>query len=60
VAIVDGDFEGVALWGPNGALLRFATFKALGLNGKFRAVTLDRQGGIILADRSNDLLIRLN
>lgn len=60
VAIVDGDFEGVALWGPNGALLRFATFKALGLDGKFRAVTLDRRGGIILADRSNDLLIRLN
>jgi len=59
-AIVDGDFEGVVLWGPNGALLRFATFKDLGLNGKFRAITLDRQGGIILADRSNDLLIRLN
>ncbi|MBK8792629.1 MAG: tetratricopeptide repeat protein [Holophaga sp.] len=60
VALVDGDFEGVVLWGPNGSLLRFATFKELGLNGKFRAVTLDRQGGIILADRSNDLLIRLN
>ena len=60
VAIVDGEFEGVVLWGPTGALLRFATFKELGLNGKFRAVTLDRQGGIILADRSNDLLIRLN
>ncbi|MDP2876121.1 MAG: tetratricopeptide repeat protein [Holophaga sp.] len=59
-AIVDGDFEGVVLWGPNGGLLRFATFKDLGLNGKFRAITLDRQGGIILADRSNDLLIRVN
>ncbi len=59
-AIVDGDFEGVVLWGPDGAVLRQATFKALGLNGKFRAIALDRQGGLILADRSNDLLIRLN
>jgi len=59
-AIVDGDFEGVVLWGPDGSLLRQATFKALALNGKFRAIALDRQGGIILADRSNDLLIRLN
>ena len=59
-AIVDGDFEGVVVWGPDGALLRSATFKALGLNGKFRAVALDRQGGLILADRSNDVLIRLN
>ena len=59
-AIVDGDFEGVVVWGPDGALLRQATFKALGLNGKYRALALDRQGGILLADRSNDLLIRLN
>jgi TolA-binding protein len=59
-AIVDGDFEGVAVWGPDGALLRSATFKALGLNGKFRAIALDRQGCLILADRSNDLLIRLD
>jgi hypothetical protein len=59
-AIVDGDYEGVVLWGPDGSLLRHATFKALGLNGKFRAIALDHQGGIILADRSNDLLIRLN
>jgi TolA-binding protein len=59
-AIVDGDFEGVVVWGPDGALLRSATFKALGLSGKFRAVALDRQGGLILADRSNDVLIRLN
>lgn len=59
-AIVDGDFEGVALWGPDGTLLRSATFKALGLSGKFRALALDRKGGIILADRSNDVLIRLN
>ena len=59
-ALVDGDFEGVALWGPDGALLRCATFKSLGISGKFRAIALDRQGGIILADRSNDLLIRLD
>ena len=59
-AIVDGDFEGVAVWGPDGSLLRSATFKALGINGKFRAIALDRQGCIILADRTNDALIRLN
>ena len=59
-AIVDGDFEGVAVWGPDGSLLRSATFKALGISGKFRAIALDRQGCIILADRSNDVLIRLN
>ena len=58
-ALVDGDFEGVVLWGPNGEVLRQATYKNLGINGKFRAVALDRQGGIIIADRSNDLLIRL-
>lgn len=60
-AIVDGgDFEGVVLWGPDGQVLRSATFKALGLSGKFRAIALDRQGGILLADRSNDLLVRLD
>ena len=59
-ALVDGDFEGVALWGPDGALLRSASFKTLGISGKFRSIALDRQGGIILADRSNDLLIRLD
>jgi TolA-binding protein len=59
-ALVDGDFEGVAVWGPDGALLRSATYKALGLNGKFRAIAMDRQGALILADRSNDLLIRLD
>lgn len=58
-ALVDGDFEGVVVWGPDGSVLRSATYKALGLNGKFRALTLDRQGGLILADRSNDLLVRL-
>jgi len=59
-ALVDGDFEGVAVWGPDGALLRSATYKALGLSGKFRAIAMDRQGALILADRSNDLLIRLD
>jgi hypothetical protein len=59
-ALVDGDFEGVAVWGPDGALLRSATYKALGLSGKYRAIAMDRQGALILADRSNDLLIRLD
>ena len=59
-ALVDGDFEGVAVWGPDGALLRSASFKTLGLSGKFRAIAMDRKGGLILADRSNDLLIRLD
>jgi TolA-binding protein len=59
-ALVDGDFEGVVLWGPDGSLLRSATYKSLNVSGKFRAIALDRQGGIILADRSNDLLIRLD
>ena len=59
-ALVDGDFEGVVLWGPDGAVLRSATYKTLGLSGKFRALAMDRQGALILADRSNDLLIRLD
>ena len=60
-AIVEGgDFDGVVVWGPDGAVLRSATFKTLGIAGKFRAIAIDRQGGLILADRSNDLLIRLN
>ncbi|MGA2078994.1 MAG: tetratricopeptide repeat protein [Holophaga sp.] len=59
-AVVDGEFEGVALWGPDGALLRSASFKSLGLAGKFRGIALDRQGGLILADRSNDQLIRVD
>jgi len=58
-ALVDGEFEGVVVWGPDGSLLRSATYKALGIAGKFRAVALDRAGGLILADRSNDLLLRL-
>lgn len=60
VALVEGgDFEGIVLWGPDGALLRQASYKALGISGRFRAVALDHQGGILLADRSNDLLIRV-
>ena len=59
-ALVDGDFEGVAVWGPDGALLRSATYKSLGLSGKFRAIAMDRQGSLVLADRSNDLLIRID
>ena len=59
-ALVEGDFEGVVVWGPDGSVLRSATYKALGLNGKFRALALDRQGSLILADRSNDLLIRID
>lgn len=59
-AIVDGNFDGVILIGPDGTLLRQATFKSLNLNGKFRAIAQDHQGGIILADRYNDQLIRLN
>lgn len=59
-ALVDGAFEGVVLWGPDGTLLRHATLESLGLKGRFRAIALDREGGVILADRSNDLLIRLD
>lgn len=59
-ALVDGAFEGVVLWGPDGTLLRHATYEALGLKGRFRAIALDREGGVVLADRSNDLLIRLD
>ena len=57
--VEDGDFEGVVLWGPDGTLLRRATYKELGISGRFRALALDRQGGIILADRTNDLLVRI-
>jgi len=60
-ALVEGgDFEGVVVWGPDGNVLRSATYESLGLSGKFRAIAIDRQGGLVLADRSNDLLIRLN
>ena len=60
-AIVDGgEFEGVVLWGPDGAVLRQATWSQLGISGKFVAIAMDHNGGLILADRSNDLLLRLN
>jgi hypothetical protein len=56
-----GDFgEGVAVYGPNGDILRQARFKDLGLNGRFVSLVLDRSGGILLADRRNDTLIRLD
>lgn len=56
-----GDFgEGVAVYGPDGALLRQARLQDLGLNGRFVSLVIDRSGGILLADRRNDSLIRLN
>ncbi|MBS1766867.1 MAG: tetratricopeptide repeat protein [Acidobacteria bacterium] len=56
-----GDFgEGVVVYGPDGAVLRQARFRDLGLNGRFVSLVLDRAGGIILADRRNDSLIRLD
>ena len=61
-ALVDGgDFgEGVVIYGPDGAVLRQATFKALGISGRITSLAMDRSGGLILCDRRNDLLIRLN
>jgi hypothetical protein len=61
-ALVDGgDFgEGVVIYGPDGAVLRQATFKTLGIAGRITSLVLDRSGGVILCDRRNDLLIRLN
>lgn len=56
-----GDFgEGVAVYGPDGAILRQARFKDLALNGRFVSLVIDRSGGILLADRRNDTLIRLD
>ncbi len=56
-----GDFgDGVAIYGPDGALLRQARLSELGLNGRFVSLLIDRSGGILLADRRNDSLIRLN
>jgi hypothetical protein len=46
--------------GPDGAVLRQATFKSLGINGRITSLALDRSGGLVLCDRRNDLLIRLN
>jgi hypothetical protein len=61
-ALVDGgDFgEGVVIFGPDGSVLRQATFKALGISGRITSLALDRSGGLILCDRRNDLLLRLN
>jgi outer membrane protein assembly factor BamD (BamD/ComL family) len=61
-ALVDGgDFgEGVVIFGPDGAVLRHATFKTLGIAGRITSIALDRAGGLILCDRRNDLLLRLN
>jgi TolA-binding protein len=61
-ALVDGgDFgEGVLILGPDGTLLRQSTFKALGISGRVTSLALDRSGGLILCDRRNDLLLRLN
>jgi tetratricopeptide (TPR) repeat protein len=55
-----GDFDGVVVWGPDGAVLRYATLRALGISGKFRSLVLDREGGLLLVDRSNDVIVRLN
>ena len=61
-ALVDGgEFgEGVVVYGPDGAVLRQATFKALGITGRITSLALDHSGGVILCDRRNDLLLRLN
>jgi len=60
--LVDGgEFgEGVLILGPDGALLRQASFKALGITGRITSLALDHSGGLILCDRRNDLLLRLN
>ena len=56
-----GDFgDGVAVYGPDGALLRQARFSDLGLNGRFVSCFIDRGGGVVLADRRNDTLFRLD
>ena len=56
-----GDFgEGVAIYGPDGTLLRQARFSELGISGRFVSLVIDHSGGIILADRRNDTLIRLD
>jgi TolA-binding protein len=61
-ALVEGgDYgQGVVIFGPDGTVLRQATFKALGINGNITSLVLDRSGGVILCDRRNDLLLRLN
>lgn len=61
-ALVDGgDYgEGVVIFGPEGGVLRHATLKSLGVGGRITSLALDHEGGLILCDRRNDLLIRLN
>jgi TolA-binding protein len=61
-ALVDGgDYgEGVVVYGPDGAVLRQATLRALGLSGRFTSLSLDRAGGVILCDRRNDTLFRVD
>ncbi|WP_243302344.1 tetratricopeptide repeat protein [Geothrix oryzisoli] len=61
-ALVEGgDFgEGVVIFGPQGAVLRQATFKSLGISGRITSLAMDHAGGLILCDRRNDLLYRLN
>lgn len=56
-----GDFgEGVAVYSPDGRLLRQARLRELGLSGHYVSLVIDRSGGLILADRRNDTLIRLD
>jgi hypothetical protein len=61
-ALVEGgDYgEGVVILGPQGTVLRQATFKNLGIAGRITSLAFDRSGGLILCDRRNDLLFRLN
>ncbi len=61
-ALVDGgDFgEGLVILGPDGTVLRQATLKALGISGRITSVALDRSGGLLLCDRRNDLLLRVD
>lgn len=61
-ALVDGgDYgEGVVVYGPDGTVLRQATLKALGLSGRFTSLVFDRAGGLILCDRRNDTLFRVD
>lgn len=61
-ALVDGgDFgEGVVIYGPDGTVLRQGQFKALGVAGRITSLALDHTGALILCDRRNDVLLRLN
>lgn len=61
-ALVDGgDFgEGIVIFGPDGTVLRQGQFKTLGVNGRITSLALDHTGALILCDRRNDVLLRLN